>query len=121
VISGPPPLGPGAEPLDRLVEFGRARIRFLLENRKIARAALDGRTPVPLGPPAAMTQMHIRVLLRQMSLSAGDLEVLAMQLTAALDVPLLLYLPLDGTGPPEEATEDRLSRGWEDLIRRVCR
>lgn len=121
VISGPPPLGPGAEPLDRLVEFGRARIRFLLENRKIARAALDGRTPLPLGPPAAMTQMHIRVLLRQMSLSAGDLDVLAMQLTAALDVPLLLYLPLDGTGPPEEATEDRLSRGWEDLIRRVCR
>jgi hypothetical protein len=92
------PLGPGAEPLDRLVEFGRARIRFLLENRKIARAALDGRTPVPLGPPAAMTQMHIRVLLRQM-----------------------LYLPLDGTGPPEESIEDRLSRGWEDLIRRVCR
>src|SRR4051812_14916366 len=26
VLSGPPPLGPGADPLDRLVAYGRARI-----------------------------------------------------------------------------------------------
>jgi AcrR family transcriptional regulator len=121
VLSGPPPLGPGAEPLDRLAAFGRARLRFLLENREIARAALDSRTPVPFGPPATMAQMHIRMLLRQMSINADDLDILAMQLTAALDVPPLLYLPLDDNGPPEEAIEDRLSHGWEDLIRRVSR
>ena len=40
VLSGPPPLGPGAEPLDRLVAFGPARLGFLMENREIARAAL---------------------------------------------------------------------------------
>jgi polyketide synthase 12 len=120
VLSGPPPLGPGAEPLDRLTEFGRARLKFLLENREIARAALDSRTPVPFGPPATMTQIHIRMLLRQMSIDAVDLDILAMQLTAALDVPLLLYLPWDDNGP-SEAIEDRLSRGWEDLIRRISR
>ncbi|MEV4517480.1 helix-turn-helix domain-containing protein [Dactylosporangium sp. NPDC049525] len=119
VLSGPPPLGPGAEPLDRLIAFGRERIRFLLENREIARAGLDGRTPVPFGPPAMVAQMHIRVLLRQMSIGAADLDILAMQLTAALDVPLLLYMPLDGSGPPESAIEDRLALGWEDLVRRV--
>jgi polyketide synthase 12 len=119
VLSGPPPLGPGAEPLDRLIAFGRARVRFLLDNREIARAALDGRTPVPFGPPASMAQFHIRVLLRDLSIDAADLDILAMQLTAALDVPLLLYLAPRDNGQPEDAIVDRLSRGWEDLIRRV--
>lgn len=121
MLSGPPPLGPGAEPLDRLAAFGRARLGFLLENREIARAALDGRTPVPFGRPAMMAQMHIRMLLRQMSINVADLDILAMRLTAALDVPLMLYMPLDDNGSTEEAVEERLSRGWEDLIRRVSR
>ena len=43
VLSGPPPLGPGAPPLDRLIAYGRARIDFLISHRDIARATLDGR------------------------------------------------------------------------------
>src|SRR5215831_13293883 len=42
VLSGPPPLGPGAPPLDRLIAYGRARIDFLIGHREIARATLDG-------------------------------------------------------------------------------
>ena len=42
VLSGPPPLGPGATPLDRLIAYGRARVGFLIGHREIARAALDG-------------------------------------------------------------------------------
>lgn len=119
VLSGPPPLGPGAEPLDRLVAFGRARLRFLRENREIARAAFDGRTPVPFGPPTAMTQQHIRTLLEQSGVVSAELGILAMQLNAALDVPLLLYAaPGDGE-QVEEAFEDRLARGWEDLVKRL--
>ncbi|WP_345752524.1 TetR/AcrR family transcriptional regulator [Microbacterium rhizophilus] len=119
VLTGPPPLGPGAEPLERLVAFGRARLRFLAENHEIARAALDGRTPVPFGPPAMMSQRHLRMLLQQMGVPAADLEILAMQLTAALDVPLLLYTaPQDGENS-EVTFEDRLARGWEDLVSRL--
>jgi hypothetical protein len=44
--------------------------------------------------------------------------VLALQLTAALDGPLLLYL--SGAEDSPEISE-RLGRGWEDLVRRVCR
>src|ERR1700745_1163294 len=33
VLTGPPPLGPGAPPLDRLVASGRARIGFLIGHR----------------------------------------------------------------------------------------
>ncbi|MFD7379247.1 hypothetical protein [Streptomyces mirabilis] len=41
MLSGPPPLGPGAEPIERLIAYGRARIPFLRDHLPIARAALD--------------------------------------------------------------------------------
>ena len=121
VLSGPPPLGPGAPPLDRLIAYGRARIGFLITHREIARAALDGREQVPAGSQTPMSRAHIGFLLGQMRLGPADLDVLATQLTAALDGPLLLYLSsavLTGAGPQ---VSDRLGRGWADLIRRVCR
>ena len=46
VLAGPPPLGPGTAPLDRLIAYGRARTRFLIDHRDIARAALDGHQPI---------------------------------------------------------------------------
>ena len=118
VLSGPPPLGPGAPPLDRLVAYGRARTGFLTGHREIARAALDGKEPVPAGRQSPMSRVHIRYLLQEMRLGAADLDVLALQLTAALDGPLLLYL--SGTEDSPEVSE-RLGRGWEDLVQRVCR
>src|ERR1700751_1261292 len=56
VLSGPPPLGPGAPPVDRLIAYGQARIGFLIEHREIARAALDGREPVPAGAQSPMSR-----------------------------------------------------------------
>ena len=47
VIAGPPPLGPGADPRERLIAYGRARIAFLLGHREIARAALDASCKYP--------------------------------------------------------------------------
>jgi AcrR family transcriptional regulator len=117
VLSGPPPLGPGTAPLDRLVAYGQARIEFLTVHREIARAALDGSQPVPVGSQTPMSLIHIRYLLQAMRLGA-DLDVLALQLTAALDGPLLLYL--SGTEAAPRAS-DRLCQGWEDLVRRVSR
>jgi polyketide synthase 12 len=121
VLSGPPPLGPGAPPRDRLIAYGRARIEFLIEHREIARATLDSRESVPAGSQTPMSRVHIRFLLGQMRLGAADLDVLATQLTAALDGPLLLYLSsatLTQTGPQ---FSERLGRGWEDLVQRVAR
>src|SRR5262245_51773977 len=65
VLSGSPPLGPGAPPLDRLIAYGRARIDFLIAHREIARAALDGRERVPAGSQTPMSRAPIRVLLGQ--------------------------------------------------------
>src|SRR5690348_2930749 len=109
VLSGPPPLGPGAPPLDRLIAYGHARIDFLIGHREIARATLDGRQRAPAGSSTPMSREHIRFLLGEMCLGP-----------AALDGPLLLYLSAATlTGAAGQASE-RLSRGWADLVRRVC-
>lgn len=120
VLSGPPPLGPGASPLDRLTAYGRARIEFLIGHREIARATLDGRQPVPAGSQTPMSRAHIRFLLGQLRLGTADLDVLATQLTAALDGPLLLYLSSATLAKAAQVSE-RLGHGWADLVRRVCR
>ena len=120
VLAGPPPLGPGAPPSARLIAYGRARIDFLIGHREIARAALDGRDRVPAGSQSPMSREHIRFLLGEMSLGA-DLDVLATQLTAALDGPLLLYLSSAILTQAAPRVSERLGRGWEDLIQRVCR
>ena len=39
VITGPPPLGPGAHPIDRLVAFGRAKLDLIAAQGDILAAA----------------------------------------------------------------------------------
>lgn len=120
VLAGPPPLGPGAPPVDRLIAYGEARIRFLTEHLEVARQSLDGRQPPP-GGQGPMSRAHIRVLLGQLDLGPVDLDVLALQLSSALDGPLLLHLSdTDLRGAPDVA-ERRLAASWADLVRRVCR
>ena len=121
VMSGPPPLGPGAAPLDRLIAYGRARVHFLMEHREIARAALDGSQAVPAGAETPLSRMHIRMLLGQIPLGAADLDMLAVQLTAALDGPLLLYVSTTDLTEAADQIEERVGRGWQDLAQRVCR
>jgi polyketide synthase 12 len=61
------------------------------------------------------------VLLGQMDLGPADLDVLAVQLSAALDGPLLLYLSADDLAEPAPRTAERIACAWQDLIRRACR
>ena len=121
VLAGPPPLGPGAPPVRRLVAYGQARISFLIEHRDIARAALHGRQPVPAGSQTPLSLAHVRMLLGKLDLELTSVDLLAVQLTAALDAPLLLFLsavePRDAPCP----TARQLSDSWQDLVERVCR
>ncbi len=121
VIAGPPPLGPGAPPLDRLIAYGQARVDLLIEHAGIARATLDVGQPVPAGSSTPLSQLHIRVLLGQLDLGPADLDILAVQLTAALDGPLLLYLSATDLAEDPARTARRITRGWQDLISRVAR
>jgi len=68
-----------------------------------------------------MSREPIRFLLGEMSLGPADLDVLATQLTAALDGPLLLYLSSALLSQAASQVSERLGRGWQDLIQLVCR
>jgi AcrR family transcriptional regulator len=120
VLSGPPPLGPGGSPLDRLIAYGRARTEFVIDHRDIARGALDGRESVPAGSRSPMSREHIRALLGQQRLGSVDVDVLSTQLAAALDGPPLLYLSSEALAESAPQVAERLGQGWEDLIRRIC-
>src|ERR1700677_130219 len=120
VLSGPPPLGPGATPLERLIAYGRARAGFMVGHRDIARAALDGSQPAPAGRRTPMSQIHIRMLLGQLALDGADLDMLTVQLAAALDGPVLLYLSSVQLSDADEV-EQRIGQAWQDLAERVCR
>jgi polyketide synthase 12 len=61
------------------------------------------------------------VLLGQMDIGPADLDMLAVQLSAALDGPPLLYLSADDLAEPAPRTAERITRAWQDLIRRACR
>lgn len=125
VLSGPPPLGPGADPVQRLIAYGRARIAFLRDHHAIARAAMDRNRPIPAG--TSMSPIHIGMLLEQARregrVDIADLDSLAVQLTAALEGPFLLYLATAAPLPElSETTEPGLSLAdsWQALIERVC-
>jgi polyketide synthase 12 len=65
-----------------------------------------------------MSREHIRSLLTHIDLGPADRDVLAIQLTAALNGPPLLYLSSAALDTPQ--TRKRITQGWEDLVRRVC-
>lgn len=117
VISGPPPLGPGASPHDRLLAYGAARVPHLLAHRDILASALDSRAASPVGPESTFSRMHIRVLLaaRRPDLDPELADALAVQLLGALEAPIVLYMPAVDH-PDSAAIETMLVRGWEALV-----
>ncbi len=122
VFSGPAPLGPGAGPVARLVAYGRARVGFLFEHHAIVRAALDREQPMAIAG-GGMSPTHIRMLLgqarREGLLEISDLDTLAVQLAAALEGPLMLYLGVGEDAAEDSARRDELADSWEILIERV--
>jgi AcrR family transcriptional regulator len=110
VITGPPPLGPGADPLDRLLTFGASRLDRNLLHGDLVMAAV-GRYGRSL-PAAAFHTAHVRHLLAEAGVQ-GDLAVLAVALLAPLEVPILRQ-QLDAG-----ISRDRIVAGWSDLVRRL--
>lgn len=113
VISGPAPLGPGADPMERLLAFGRSRLETTMRHAELIRAA--GRAGSRSYAAWSFTAMHVRYLLGELDVR-GDLPVLATALLAPLEVPVL-----EQQVRVEGFPVDRVLAGWEDLARRVVR
>ncbi|MFJ6080377.1 TetR/AcrR family transcriptional regulator [Streptomyces sp. NPDC092369] len=112
-IGGPPPLGPGASPLERLRAFGVAVLYRTQEQLDLQLAAQPEPTRRFDLPPARALTMHVTVLLRQLVPDA-DCELLARTLMGYLD-PALIHHLTKQCGMPM----DRLEAGWIDLVTRV--
>ena len=110
VISGPPPLGPGAEPWDRLLAFGRSRLETTIVHAELIRAA--GRAGTRSYAAYSFVAMHMRYLLAELGVT-GDLQLLAVALLAPLEAAILDQVELDGI------PVDRVYAGWVDLAQRV--
>jgi AcrR family transcriptional regulator len=110
VLSGAPPLGPGADPWDRLLAFGRSRLEITLKHADLIRAA--GRTGPRSFAAYSFTAMHVRYLLTQLGVT-GDVALLAIALLAPLEAPIIDQATLDGF------PVDRVYHGWVDLARRI--
>ncbi|GAA4367785.1 helix-turn-helix domain-containing protein [Nocardioides caricicola] len=110
VISGPPPLGPGADPWDRLLAFGRSRLETTIVHAELIRAA--GRASTRSTAAYSFIAMHVRYLLAELGVT-GDLQLLAIALLAPLEAPILDQVELDGI------PVDRVYAGWVDLASRI--
>jgi len=112
VISGPPPLGPGAPAKERLLAFGRSRVEANLRHADLLLAAVGADTGRSYAA-YSFTATHVRYLLGELGVH-GDIALLATSLLAPLEVPILRQQ----TGV-ENMSIDRIITGWEDLVERV--
>jgi AcrR family transcriptional regulator len=113
VISGPPPLGPGAPPLDRLLAFGHSRMELNLRHSRLIEAA--GRAGARSYAAESFAAMHMRYLLNQLGVR-GDVPFLAAALLSPLEAIVLVQQT-----ERDELPLDRVRAGWDDLVRRVIR
>ncbi|MDA4110348.1 TetR/AcrR family transcriptional regulator [Mycolicibacterium holsaticum] len=112
-LFGPPPLGPGAPPLDRLLAYGRSRLEFVHTHHALMSDA--NRDPqTRFSPPATLHHRHVSVLLENADTS-GDLDAQAAALLALLD-PDYVHHQLTERG----ATLESLGDAWESLARKLC-
>ncbi|MBV7694533.1 TetR/AcrR family transcriptional regulator [Streptomyces sp. TRM70350] len=114
-LGGPPPLGPGAPPVERLRAFGCASLRRSVEQLDLQLAAERGPDRRYTAPPRLLLNGHLLMLLRQVVPDA-DCEVLAQTLMGYLD-PAVVHHLIKHCGMPLE----RLETGWIDLVARVTR
>jgi AcrR family transcriptional regulator len=110
---GPPPLGPGAPGLERLIAFGSARIEYVLERGDLVRAAESSAQSRYEVPAALLWQRHVEVLLRDEGMET-DPALMAMTLLSTLDPERLLHaVRVQGMAP------ERLMSTWRELVTRV--
>lgn len=110
---GPPPLGPGAPPRERLVAFGEQRMRFAAEHQDVLLAAESCASRRYVHPARAVPVLHVAGLLREAGVD-GDVELLTESLLGYLDVALQQHLR-----ETREMSEERLLAGWADLVDRL--
>ena len=116
-LFGPPPLGPDAPPLDRLLAFGRDRLRFAHTHHELLSAANrdpQTRHGSPINAPFMVLRMHVRMLLASAG-TTGNLDAQTDALLALLDADYVEH-QLETAGQSLQ----NLGDAWESLARKLC-
>lgn len=113
MMFGPPPLGPQAAPLERLLAFGRARLEFVRRHTDLLIEA-DRDWPGRSSPAGAVLQTHLRLLLAGAGAS-GDLATQADALLALLDAGYVRH-QLGDRG----RTPGQLADAWAEVAVTLC-
>lgn len=112
-LFGPPPLGPDAPPLQRLIAFGRERIRFAHAHHELL-TDVDRDPQARQDNPALMVlRRHVYVLLADAG-TTGDLDAQTEALLALLDAGYVQHRL--GAGLTLEDIQD----AWESVARKLC-
>lgn len=106
---GPPPLGPGAPAVERLVAFGRVRLLDIEVESDLHRAAEN--QDRYSGTPYALHRAHVMMLLREAHASPTP-ALLADSLLATLSAHLVTF-QISVLG----FTREQIADNWEELVR----
>jgi AcrR family transcriptional regulator len=112
-LFGPPPLGPDAPPTDRLVAFGRERVRFVHAHHALL-TSVNSDPQNRYNAPAMVQRTHVRVLLAEAHTS-GDLDAQTEALLALLDADYVEHQLNEGGH-----TLRSLGDAWESVARKLC-
>ncbi|MFW0786685.1 helix-turn-helix domain-containing protein [Gordonia sp. CPCC 206044] len=90
-MSGPPPLGPGAPPLTRLLAYGRARLKLTVDHLDILLEAGGASGEFIDHPVWAASNRHVQILLDQLGFT-DQLDVTAIAVQAPLQASAVRHL-----------------------------
>jgi AcrR family transcriptional regulator len=114
LIRGEPPLGPGADPVERVCAFGRGMLALLeAHGEMLLAASLGARWVRGEAGVYALYRTHLAMLMREAAPELDD-EYLAEALLAPLTPETFLYLRKGRELPLE-----RIEAGYEQLVRRL--
>lgn len=114
-LSGPEPLGPGAPPLERLLAYGRARLKLTCDHLDILLEAGGTAEDFLTHPAGRASTQHVRILLRQLGFD-DDVEFMALTVQAPMSAGSVRYLMRE-VGFDLETITAQWQRMVTDLVR----
>ncbi|MBS4100308.1 TetR/AcrR family transcriptional regulator [Tsukamurella paurometabola] len=107
---GPPPLGPGGDPVHRLTEYGKARMHLIARHGDLLRGAEQAARDPYDEPPWRVSAMTVRSMLVDAGRTANT-EVWAAALMATLSPAWVLHQLASGV------SQDELEAVWAEHVR----
>ncbi|WP_431309202.1 TetR/AcrR family transcriptional regulator [Gordonia prachuapensis] len=113
-LSGPQPLGPGAPPLDRLLAYGRARLKLTDDHLDVLIEAGAATGDFMNHPVWAASNSHVQLLLRQLGF-ADQIDVVATAVQAPLNAAAVKHLR-----DVARLDLETITAQWERMVRTLA-